>query len=80
MMKLSTEKDYQNLKDIAQLGPEPFNIKDANYLLDRTKKSTLPIKSTLLDQTLMTGLGNIYADEVLFASKIHPLSEYTGTD
>ncbi len=75
MMKLSTEKEYRNLKDIAQLGPEPFDIKDVNYLVDRTKKSHLPIKSTLLDQTLMTGLGNIYADEVLFASKIHPLTE-----
>ncbi len=74
MMKLSTEKEYRHVKDIAQLGPEPFDIKDVKYLLDRCKKSSLPIKSTLLDQTLMTGLGNIYADEVLFASKIHPLT------
>ncbi len=74
MMKLSTESEYKNVKDIAQLGPEPFAINDVKYLLDRCKKSSLPIKSTLLDQTLMTGLGNIYADEVLFASKIHPLT------
>ena len=74
IMILSSEKEYLNTKDISQLGPEPFDIKDVDYLLKRTKKSTLPIKSTLLDQTLMTGLGNIYADEVLFASKIHPLT------
>ena len=74
MMKLSNEIDYKSVKDIAQLGPEPFDVKDVNYLLNRTKKSTLPIKSTLLDQTLMTGLGNIYADEVLYASNIHPLT------
>ncbi len=74
MMKLSTEEEYKNLPDIAQLGPEPFDIKDVNYLINRCKRSTLPIKSTLLDQTLMTGLGNIYADEVLYASKIHPLT------
>ena len=74
MMKLSNELDYKNVKDIAQLGPEPFDIKDVNYLINRTKKSSLPIKSTLLDQTLMTGLGNIYADEVLYASSIHPLT------
>ena len=74
MMKLSNEKEYKDVKDIAQLGPEPFDIKDVHYLMERTKRSTLPIKSTLLDQTLMTGLGNIYADEVLFASKIHPLT------
>ena len=30
------------------------------------------IKATILDQTIITGLGNIYADEALFASKIHP--------
>ena len=74
MMKLSNEKEYKDVKDIAQLGPEPFDVNDVKYLLDRCKKSSLPIKSTLLDQTLMTGLGNIYADEVLFASKIHPLT------
>ena len=74
MMKLSNEKEYKDVKDIAQLGPEPFSVNNVNYLLDRCKKSSLAIKSTLLDQTLMTGLGNIYADEVLFASKIHPLT------
>ena len=35
---------------------------------------SLPIKTALLTQTLITGLGNIYVDEVLFASKIHPLT------
>ncbi len=74
MMILTSEKEYRDVKDIAQLGPEPFAIKDINYLINRTKKSSLPIKSTLLDQTLMTGLGNIYADEVLYASNIHPLT------
>lgn len=74
MMKLSNEKGYLSLPDINKLGPEPFKVKDVDYLLDRCKKNTGPIKSTLLDQTLMTGLGNIYVDETLFASKIHPLT------
>ena len=74
MMKLTNEQEYKEVKDIAQLGPEPFHIDDVNYLIKRCKKSHHPIKSTLLDQTLMTGLGNIYADEVLYASKIHPLT------
>ena len=73
MMKLSNEDGYEDVQDIAQLGPEPFDIFDVHYFLNKCKKSNLPIKSTLLDQTLMTGLGNIYADEGLFASKIHPL-------
>lgn len=33
------------------------------------------MKTILLDQTIIAGLGNIYADEVLFASKIHPLKK-----
>lgn len=74
IMILTSENEYKNVKDIAQLGPEPFYVDDVNYLLERTKKSSLPIKTTLLDQTLMTGIGNIYADEILFASKIHPLT------
>ncbi len=74
MMKISNENDYLKVKDIAQLGPEPFEIKDVNYLVKKVKNKTNPIKSTLLDQTLMTGLGNIYVDETLFASKIHPLT------
>lgn len=73
ILKLTSEDKYLLEKEIAQLGPEPFkaNPKD---IFNKVKRSSLPIKSTLLDQTLMTGLGNIYVDEVLFASKIHPLT------
>ena len=74
MMKLTSEKDYMRLKDIASLGPEPFKIDSPDYLLKKYRRIKKPIKSTLLDQTIMTGLGNIYADEVLFACKIHPLT------
>ena len=73
ILKLSSEKEYKNEDEISKLGPEPFDIKDVNYLIKKTKKSSLPIKSLLLDQTIMTGLGNIYVDETLFRSKIHPL-------
>jgi len=71
---LSNEKDYKNEKEIAKLGPEPFAINDVSFLLKACKNKKLPIKTTLLDQSLMTGLGNIYVDETLFASKIHPLT------
>ena len=73
IMKLSSENNYRNEKEIAKLGPEPFDIENVNYFIERTKKLEAPIKSTLLDQTLMTGLGNIYVDETLYASKIYPL-------
>ncbi|MCQ2814806.1 MAG: DNA-formamidopyrimidine glycosylase [Bacilli bacterium] len=68
----STEKEYKNVKDIKKLGPEPFDIQDVNYLIKRTKNKKIPIKTQLLDQSLMAGIGNIYVDETLFKSKIHP--------
>lgn len=68
----TTENELNNVKDLAKLGPEPFDIKDVNYLIKKTKNKKLAIKTTLLDQSLMTGLGNIYVDETLYASNIHP--------
>ena len=73
-MIMSNEKDYLNEKEIAKLGPEPFDVDDVNPLLEKAKRISLPIKTALLSQELITGLGNIYVDEVLFASKIHPLT------
>ena len=55
------------------LGPEPteqdFDLGRFKRALKRSKK---PIKSHLLDQTLVAGLGNIYVDEVLWRAKVHP--------
>ncbi len=74
VLKLSSETNYKKEEMIAKLGPEPFYIEDVKSLMKKVKNIRKPIKSTLLDQTLMTGLGNIYVDETLFASKIHPLT------
>lgn len=73
-MKLSNEANYMQEAEIAKLGKEPFAINDVSFLIKKCKNKSLPIKTTLLDQTLMTGLGNIYVDETLYASKIHPLT------
>lgn len=73
-MIMSKEGEYCSIKEIAKLGPEPFEVNDVTPLINAAKKISLPIKSALLSQTLITGLGNIYVDEVLFKSKIHPLS------
>ena len=54
------------------IGPEPLTLR-AQQLAARLLKTSRPVKSALLDQTLIAGLGNIYADEALFASGIHPL-------
>jgi len=73
-MIIANEDNYRNEKEIAKLGPEPFVVNNVSYLLKKTKNMSLAIKTALLSQELITGLGNIYVDEVLFASKIHPLT------
>ena len=71
-MRLSDKKSYLKDKEIAKLGPEPWDA-DITTIMKQVKRMSLPVKSALLSQTLMTGLGNIYVDETLFACKIHPL-------
>lgn len=61
-------EDYQKSK---KLGPDALDI-DAGYLFERLQKSTAPVKARLLDQSVMAGVGNWVADEVLYQSKIHP--------
>ncbi len=59
---------------LATLGPEPFDPAfSVDYLQQALAKRSRPIKNALLDQTLVAGVGNIYADEALFLSRIHPL-------
>ena len=58
---------------LANLGPEPFgNGFSGPYLVDRLKSRNTPIKSALLDQGIIAGLGNIYVCEVLFRAGINP--------
>ncbi|MED5475482.1 MAG: DNA-formamidopyrimidine glycosylase [Candidatus Neomarinimicrobiota bacterium] len=65
---------YKNLDYLDQkLGLEPFSKElDVNYLFYKLQKRTGPIKGALLNQSIVTGIGNIYADEILFKIKIHP--------
>lgn len=58
---------------LAELGPEPLKPATVLHVL-RQLKTARPIKAVLLDQKILTGLGNIYADEALFRSRIHPLT------
>ena len=58
---------------LKRLGPEPFSEEfNPTYLHHKLKGSSRPIKSALLDQALVAGVGNIYADESLFAAGIRP--------
>jgi len=64
------------IKGLGSLGPEPFS-KDfnVNYLKKVISKRTKSIKAILLDQTIVAGIGNIYADESLFSAGISPFRE-----
>ena len=58
---------------INRLGPEPFsNDFNSSYLQNYLKGRTRSIKSSLLDQETVAGVGNIYADETLFDAGINP--------
>ncbi|MEB3308173.1 MAG: DNA-formamidopyrimidine glycosylase [Cyanobacteriota bacterium] len=58
---------------LKRLGPEPFsNEFTAEYLLRRLSGSRRSIKTALLDQSLVAGVGNIYADETLFKARLRP--------
>lgn len=57
------------------LGPEPLEREfGGRYLVSRMAGRTAPIKSFLLDQRHIAGLGNIYVDEALFLARMHPLT------
>ena len=73
-MLMSDETKYMDEKEIAKLGPEPFLVEDVTNIVKKCQILSLPIKTAILSQELITGLGNIYVDEVLFACKIHPLT------
>ena len=66
-------KEITNLK---KLGPEPFSVLFCiKYFQKFTKNRKKNIKNLLMDQTFVSGLGNIYVNEALFLSKIHPLRQ-----
>lgn len=67
--------EYLKDKGLSKLGPEPFDIDNVDPLFLKLKKSTRPIKSMILDQSFLAGIGNIYADETLFKAKIDPRLE-----
>lgn len=67
------KKDELDKSPLAKLGLEPWDKKlDYTYLREKYKRKSLPIKTVLLDQEIIVGIGNIYADEILFLSKINP--------
>ncbi len=64
------------IKGLGSLGPEPFSENfNISYLTKVISNKTRSIKSILLDQTIVAGIGNIYADESLYSAGISPFRE-----
>ena len=72
-MDLMPTARWQSHKLLTDLGPEPLgNAFNEDYLIGRLEDRQTPIKSALLDQSVVSGLGNIYVCEVLHRAKIAP--------
>lgn len=66
-------KPSEIISGLRQLGPEPFEEAfSSEYFAEQLSKRQRSIKTALLDQAIVAGVGNIYADEALFVSKISP--------
>lgn len=63
--------DWHSLKFIQDLGPEPFTLNEKEFKEMLASRKT-KIKPLLMDQTFISGIGNLYAAEVLFRAKVHP--------
>lgn len=73
-MHLIPIDDVYNVEPLSAIGKEYYDDSlTKEYLYDAIKDKKLPIKTLLLDQSIICGIGNIYDDEILFMSKIHPL-------
>ena len=73
--------DHRSLPTLHELGPEPFDLRlDAAGFHARLTRSSRRIKTHLLSQRPIAGVGNIYADEALWRSGIHPAARRVGLE
>src|SRR5690606_2071957 len=58
---------------LSNLGPEPLSDElNGDYLFQKSRKRTQSVKTFIMDSRIVVGVGNIYANEALFAAGIHP--------
>ena len=75
-MHLICKDNLYNSKPLNELGLEPWDeLLTVEYLKMKYKTKKNPIKTVILDQSIIVGIGNIYADEILFLSKINPFTK-----
>lgn len=66
------EEELWDRPPLSLLGPEPWDA-DPGEIYRKMHRSKKPVKELLMDQRILAGIGNIYADESLFEAKVHPL-------
>jgi len=75
-VELWKKKELMSSKEFSKIGPEPltdvFTLSEFKKLFEKKKGK---IKQVLMDQNFISGIGNIYASEILFKAKIHPEEE-----
>jgi endonuclease VIII len=70
--EIVTVEEYAAI--LARLGPDPLSFRpDARRVIERLERTDLPIARALLDQRIVSGVGNIYRAEALFVTGTHPL-------
>ena len=75
LMKLARASELHAVKELRGLAPEPFSEEFTDeYLAGVLARTRRALKDVLLDQTKVTGLGNIYAAEALFVARAHPFT------
>ena len=73
-IKFLDQKNYKDNFHLKNLGPEPLEKKfDSKYFIKNIKGKNRVIKDLLMDQKFVSGIGNIYANEILFFSQVKPM-------
>lgn len=79
-LNILPSEDVPAVLDALAIGPEATEPIDTARLAGLFARRSVPVKAVLLDQGVLAGLGNIYVDEVLFASRIHPATPAKSLD
>ncbi len=69
---ISLYADESDQTPLSRIGPDPFEVKDSYLIFKKYHASEKMLKELLLDQSIMSGIGNIYANEILFRCRLSP--------
>ena len=72
-LRLVRETQISKVREFREYGPEPFDpVFSPDYFSDRLKTRKVSIKQVLMDPRVVTGIGNIYSDEILYCARVRP--------